>query len=154
LKRIKPRSSAGPNTNPVLPAGLNVIEDQGRFVALSERLRRNCPLDRRRVPNPCGHTEVLCPVFHLIVACHSDLTTIGHNSLREGSSRDLLHGAHSARRFPRRTIIIEFIYFLPSVWRQSLFVCVHASRSCANNDVQETSSFRGSGRSTMSLRPH
>jgi len=78
-------------------------------------------------PNACGgianslngafqffacHAEVLYPILHLIFICHSNLTTIRHDSLREDASHELLHCAGSARRFPRRTITIDLKYFL------------------------------------------
>ena len=114
------------------------MEDQGQdFVALSERLLRNCRLAQQRVPVLRCYAEVFDPVFDLILTFHSNLTTIRHNSLREAASHeifplclDLLShpatNARLARRFPRRAITIDFVYFPLRVCRQSLLVCVHA----------------------------
>ena len=85
------------------------------------------------------YAEVLYPVFDLILTFHSNLTTIRHNSLREAASHEILPlcldllshpptNARSARRFPRRAITIDLVYFLLRAWREALLVCVRTGR--------------------------
>ena len=104
------------------------IEGQGHdFVALSETPTAELPTRSTARSNSSRVTPKLYPVFDLILTWHSNLTTIRHNSLREAASHeifplclDLLShpptNARSARRFPRRAITVDFVYFPLRVW--------------------------------------
>jgi hypothetical protein len=101
---------------------------------------------------------MLYPILDLVLTCHSDLTAIRHDSLREITSPELFHRVHLASSFPQRAITVDLVYFLLRVSGQSLSVCVRASMrnrtASASNDVQEFSAFRGSDRSIVSLNSH
>ena len=125
---------------PSLSLGLNVIEGQGaRFRSSFRTLAAELPT---RSTARSNSSRVTPKCFIQYLTSFSLVTVI---LLRSGITlfvklcrTELLHCAQicwsrtvngpSARHFPRRAITIDLVYFLLRVWRQSLLVCIHASR--------------------------